>query len=92
MNVARRPEVRFTRRFVKEYARMPANIQHLFEKQLELLFKNPHHPSLHRKKMKGQKIEIWEVRISRNYRFTFHVENDCYILRRIGTHDILHNP
>ncbi len=35
---------------------------------------------------------LWEGRITRNYRFTFTRESDTYTLRRIGPHDILKNP
>jgi len=36
--------------------------------------------------------EIWEGRITQSYRFTYHTEGNAYILRRVGTHDILKNP
>jgi len=35
---------------------------------------------------------IWEGRVTYNYRFTFQVEGELYILRTIGTHDTLKNP
>jgi mRNA-degrading endonuclease YafQ of YafQ-DinJ toxin-antitoxin module len=56
-----------------------------------LFLENPKHPSLHIKKMKGHP-EIWEGRITRDYRFTFKVVENTYFLRRIGTHDILKTP
>ena len=36
--------------------------------------------------------DIWEGRISSGYRFTFHIKIDMYILRKVGTHDVLLNP
>ncbi len=36
--------------------------------------------------------DIWEGRITKGYRFTFQVHQDSYLLRRIGTHDILTAP
>jgi hypothetical protein len=36
--------------------------------------------------------DIWEGRISRSYRFTFQITEDAYVLRAIGTHDILSKP
>jgi hypothetical protein len=36
--------------------------------------------------------EIWEGRITQGYRFTFQIVGDIYLLRRIGTHDILRRP
>lgn len=35
---------------------------------------------------------IWEGRVTGGYRFTFQIEGDVYILRKVGTHDILKKP
>ena len=81
----------FTRTFVKNYRKLPKRIQNAADKQLEYLLFAPEHPSLNIKKMKDPR-EIWEGRVTDSYRFTFQIEEDQYILRRIGTHDILKNP
>jgi len=52
---------------------------------------NPKHPSLRTKKMEGYP-SVWEVRITGGYRLTFRIEGDIYLLRRVGTHDILKRP
>ncbi len=31
--------------------------------------------------------KIWEARLTRGYRFTFVIDGDTYILRRVGSHD-----
>ena len=36
--------------------------------------------------------EIWEGRITQPYRFAYQIEGDTYVLRRLGTRDILKNP
>lgn len=36
--------------------------------------------------------KIWEGRISKHWRFTFEISGDKYIIRRVGTHDILRKP
>lgn len=77
--------------FKKDFKRLPLEIQERIEKQLRLLISNPRHPSLHIKKMNDPR-NIWEVRITQSYRLTFQVEKDTYILRRVGTHDILKSP
>ena len=74
--------------FREDFHDLPKEIQQMAVKKLELFGDNPHHPSLRTKKMEGLK-NIWEGRITDGYRFTFHVEKDVYLLRRIGTHDIL---
>jgi mRNA-degrading endonuclease RelE of RelBE toxin-antitoxin system len=81
----------FTKNFVREYRKLPAEIQKTVEKQLELLAENPKHPSLNLKKMQDPR-GIWECRVTYSYRFTFQVENDSYIFRKVGPHDTLKNP
>ena len=80
-----------TSSFDADYAALPTNMQDLVQKKLELFVANPRHLSLRVKKMEGPR-NIWEGRITRNYRFTFQIESDVCILRRIGTHNILKTP
>ena len=35
---------------------------------------------------------IWELRVTQGYRLTFQIEGDIYLLRTVGTHDILREP
>lgn len=81
----------FTKHFVRCYRRLPQRIQKAADKQLGLLLSNPKHPSLQVKKMQDPR-DIWEAWVTESYRFTFHIQGDTYILRKIGTHDILNQP
>jgi len=54
---------------------------------LEYLIRNPRHPSLRVKKLKG--TDKFEIRVSKGYRLTFRFADDVLELRRVGTHDIL---
>lgn len=81
----------FTEDFKKKYKKLPQPIKNNTKKQLKLLLSNSKHPSLNIKKMKDPR-NIWEGRINRSYRFTFQIQNNIYILRNIGTHDILKKP
>ena len=85
MKIARSP------RFVRDFEALPEEIRKRAKAKLALFLENPRHPSLRIRKMEGCE-EIWEGRISREYRFTFEISGDLYRLRRIGTHDILRNP
>lgn len=80
-----------TEKFKKQYKKLPQQIKKATKKQLGRLLSNPKHPSLNIKKMNDPR-DIWEGRITHSYRFTFQVEDDTYILRNIGTHDILNKP
>ena len=81
----------FTRSFLKDYRALPPELQNAADKQLKLLMKAPHHRSLHLKKMQDPR-DIWEGRITKGYRFTFQLEGELCVLRRLGTHDILRKP
>jgi len=84
-------ELYFTEKFKKKYKKLPQQIKKTTKKQLGLLLSNQEHPSLNIKKMQDPR-NIWEGRITHSYRFTFQIEGDIYILRNIGTHDILKKP
>jgi plasmid maintenance system killer protein len=57
----------------------PAAVQKAFHKQLVFLAGNLNHPSLHSKKYDAAN-DIWQVRVNRNWRFYFTLENDtCFI-------------
>ena len=74
-----------TQRFKKQYQKLPQHIQRLTNQKLGFLLENFNHPSLKVKKYKGEK-GIWEASITKNYRLTFHIEGDTYVLRQVGTH------
>jgi mRNA-degrading endonuclease YafQ of YafQ-DinJ toxin-antitoxin module len=84
----------FTKPFIRDYQGLSESLQHRADKQLEFLLQDPHHPSLRTKKMEGKWGEqgVFEARVTRDYRFTFQIEGNQYILRRIGPHDILKTP
>jgi mRNA-degrading endonuclease RelE of RelBE toxin-antitoxin system len=77
--------------FKKDFEKLPLEIQRRAEKQLRLFIQNPKHNSLNIKKMRSPN-NIWEGRITQSYRFTFQIEGNTYVLRRMGTHDISKNP
>lgn len=77
--------------FKKDFEKLPSEIKRRTEKQLRLFIQNSKHNSLNIKKMKHPKV-IWEGRVTASYRFTFQIEKNTYILRRVGTHDVLKNP
>mgnify|MGYP003505159064 FL=1 len=81
----------FSKPFVRDYRKLPRQIQIAVDKQIELLLSNPGHPSLNTKRMNDPR-DIWEGRITKSYRLTYRIEGDIYFLRRVGTHDVLKNP
>ena len=81
----------FSKKFIRQYHKLPSQLQKITDKQLDVFLSNPHHPSLNVKKMNDPR-NIWEGRISESYRFTFQIQGDTYFLRKIGSHDILKKP
>jgi len=81
----------FTHSFIKDYRGLPDQLQKTVDKKLKLFMGNQRHPSLNIKKMQDSR-DIWEGRITKGYRFTFRMEGEICILRRLGTHDILRTP
>jgi mRNA-degrading endonuclease RelE of RelBE toxin-antitoxin system len=84
-------EIKPSPHFVQDYKKLPPLLRKRTDEKLKLLLSNPQHPSLGLKKMKGLP-DIWEGRITKNYRFTFQIQGGVFILRKIGTHDILKQP
>jgi len=81
----------FTRSFIEDYQALPGQLRQMVDNKLKLFFSNQRHPSLQIKKMRDPR-QIWEGRITQGYRFTFQMTGKVCILRRLGTHDILHTP
>jgi len=81
----------YTRQFIKEYKKLPQDIQNKLKDKVKLLEKNFSHPSLRIKKlnMKIGSVEIWAGSLTMNYRFLFSIYEDYYTFLHIGTHDIL---
>ena len=80
-----------TRRFMKDYEALPLDIKEQVKKTLLLLEQHPTHPSLHHRKMGGH-LNIYEVRVTLQYRITYHRFRDIGYLRRVGSHDVLRHP
>ena len=80
-----------TESFKKDLDGLPKEMKERVAKTLDLLLERPRHPLLHMKKMEGG-LDIWEARVSDNYRITFQFVREGIVLRRIGTHNVLRNP
>jgi len=81
------PKIRFTRRFLKSFARLPAAVQEKVKKQLALLAEASRHPSLQTKPVQGAS-GIYEARVDIDYRFTYERdEGETLVLRVVARHD-----
>ena len=72
-----------TRHFDRAYAKAPADIQRAFLKQDGFLLADLQHPSLRAKKYDETR---WQARVTRDWRFYFHIEGDTYLLLDLMRH------
>lgn len=86
-----KPHLEYTATFKKLYKKLPREVQQRIDKTLFFLEQNPGHPSLHFKKIEGTE-DIYEWRVSDNYRGTLKKIDGLAYLRKVGTHDILKSP
>ena len=84
-------KLRILSTFKKDYGKLPLEIREKVDKQLTFLLSNRDHPSLKLHPLRGTK-GIWEGYIDYHYRFTFEVNGEFYVLRKVGTHDVIKNP
>lgn len=75
----------FTARAEQDYYNLSPKLRAQADKQLDQLVRDLRYPSLHAKKY-DERRDIWQARISRDYRVFFLVEGDTYILLAIRKH------
>ena len=72
-------------RFWQHYQQLPKEVQQLADKNFDLLKSDPHHPSLHFKKV-DESRKLWSVRIGSQYRALGREKPDGIVWFWIGTH------
>jgi mRNA-degrading endonuclease RelE of RelBE toxin-antitoxin system len=77
--------------FIRLYAKLPVDVRKKVDRRIGYLAQNLRHPGVKAKKMTGVG-DIWEGRVNGGYRFTFQIEGDTIVLRKVGTHVVLKNP
>lgn len=73
----------------EKFLKKHPGLKNQYQKTLEMLEINPHHPSLRLHKLKGNLHSFYSVSINLAYRITmdFMIENKQIILLDIGGHD-----
>jgi mRNA-degrading endonuclease RelE of RelBE toxin-antitoxin system len=72
-------------RFDHDFDRLPADIQKQVDKQLKLLVQDLRYPSLRTKKY-DEGRDIWQARITGDYRVYFQIVGDTYHLIAVVKH------
>ena len=79
----------YTDRFKKNYKSLSGNEKNQIAKKLDLLSKNPMHPSLRTKRIQGT-ADLFECSVNMDIRIVWYYEGDrIIILLDVGHHDIL---
>ena len=74
-----------SRTFLEMLADAPLKVREAFFKQARFLEQNLRHPSLHAKKY-DEASDVWQARVTGNWRFYFTIEADEYQLQVIKKH------
>lgn len=77
--------LRLTERLRRSYEAAPKQVQKAFDKQVQFLAQNLRHPSLRAKKY-DEARDVWQARVTRDWRFYFTVEEDEYIIIGLTRH------
>jgi len=77
--------VHYTERFLCALNSAPPEIVKAFHKQVRLFIENIRHPSLRAKKY-DEAADVWQARVTDNWRFYFTIEGDIYRLTSIEKH------
>lgn len=75
----------FTEKARRDYDKLSLKLQALVDKQITILVKDIRYPSLKAKKY-DEKRNIWQMRISKDYRLYFMIDSDVYIIVTIIKH------
>ena len=70
---------------LKSLEEAPLQVQRAFFKQARLLMQNLRHPSLRAKKYEGAG-DLWQARVTRDWRFYFTIEGDTYRMHDFTPH------
>ena len=83
-------KIRYSRRFKKQFQKLPKFVQDKFKERLELYLKEPNHPLLRNHRLAGKYNQHRSINITGDYRLIFIRRSDTLDLEYIGTHSELY--
>jgi addiction module RelE/StbE family toxin len=83
--------LQWTKSFIKDYQKLPQQLQERVDEKLGFLIEDYRHGSLRTKKVKGsikgQKVtDLYELSVTMAYRIFYKRAGETYVLLRVGTH------
>lgn len=82
--------VRYSRRFRKQYARLPRPVKARFQERLRLWLDEPKHTSLRIHPLQGRLRGYWSMNVTGDYRAIFRFQGEGVEFDLIGTHSELY--
>ena len=84
-------KVLFNKNFIKQYKRLPQDIQVKTRERIDFFRKDPRNPSLNIHKLKGKKKHLLSMNVTGDYRILFDwVNKSIAMFYEIGTHSQLY--
>ena len=85
-------EIRYSKRFLKQYKKLSKEIREKFKERLIIFLKNYNDAKLHVHKLSGKLNGLWSLNITGDIRVIFDKSFDNVILfEEIGTHSELYS-
>jgi hypothetical protein len=77
--------VEYSSRFKRLLAKAPQDVRSAFQKQVGFLLADLRHPSLRAKKF-SERLDMWQARVNKDWRFYFEIDGEVYRLISIRSH------
>lgn len=77
--------VQLSQRAIEVLVAAPLDVQKAFIKQLRFLIRDLRHPGIHAKKF-DEADDLWQGRITQDWRFYFTIKGDTYHIEHIRSH------
>ncbi|HZT32403.1 MAG TPA: type II toxin-antitoxin system RelE/ParE family toxin [Bryobacteraceae bacterium] len=77
--------IRYSKQALDSIEEAPPAIRRAFLKQIRFLADNLHHPSLRAKKYDASR-DLWQARVTRDWRFYFRIKGDTYWIDDVMPH------
>lgn len=82
--------VRFSKKFQKQYKKLPFKLQKQLKLRIELWQEQPQHPLLRLHRLEGELSRFYSINITGDVRALYEViDGELYLYEMIGTHSFL---
>ena len=81
-------DIYYSPEFLKQWRKIPRNIQNKAKEKEQLFREDCFHPSLKTHKLKGTLSDQWSFYIAYHWRIVFYLEGNKAIFTTVGTHGV----